>query len=104
MIYEERCYHFAPIHFRPFLKLFEAEGLDLVRSHLGELVGYFTTETGALNSVVHWWAFTDLADRERRRAAMWSDPQWLVYSEKVLPMIIRMENRLLKPTGFSPLQ
>ena len=88
----------------PFLALFEAEGLGLVRAHLGQLLGYFTTETGTLNTVVHWWVFEDLADRERRRAAMWSDPEWLAYSEKALPMILSMENRLLKPTGFSPMQ
>ncbi|MDN8614906.1 NIPSNAP family protein [Variovorax ginsengisoli] len=104
MIYEERNYSFAPLNFRPFLRLFEDEGLALTCAHLGQLVGYFTAETGALNTAVHIWAFEDLADRERPRAAMWSDPEWLAYSAKVLPWIVRMENRLLKPTGFSPLQ
>lgn len=104
MIYEERNYSFAPLNFRPFLRLFEDEGLALTCAHLGQLVGYFTAETGSLNTAVHIWAFEDLADRERRRAAMWNDPEWLAYSAKVLPWIVRMENRLLKPTGFSPLQ
>lgn len=104
MIYEERNYSFAPANFRLFLKLFEAEGLALTRAHLGNLVGYFTTESGALNTAVHIWAFDDLMDRERRRAAMWNDPQWLAYSEKVLPWIVRMDNRLLRPTDFSPLR
>lgn len=104
MIYEERAYTLQVAHFREFLELFENEGLALIRGHLGELVGYFTTETGTLNTVVHIWAYADLNDRERRRAALWADPQWQVYAEKVLPWITRMESRLLKPTRFSPWQ
>ena len=104
MIYEERSYQIAPAHFREFLKKFEEEGLGLVRAHLGRLVAYFTTETGKLNTVVHIWAFDDLVDRDRRRQAMWSDPEWLTYVEQVMPWIEHMETRLLKPTAFSPLQ
>ena len=104
MIYEERNYSFAPANFRRFLQVFEAEGLALTRAHLGLLVAYFTTETGELNTAVHIWAFEDFADRERRRTALWSDPAWLTYADKVLPWILRMENRLLKPTAFSPLR
>jgi hypothetical protein len=104
MIYEERNYGFQPANFRRFLQVFEAEGLALMREHLGKLVGYFVAETGELNTAVHLWAYADLADRERRRNALWADPRWITYSEKVLPWIVRMETRLLKPTAFSPLQ
>jgi hypothetical protein len=104
MIYEERNYTFQPAHFQRFLKLFEAEGLALMNEHLGGLVGYFTAETGELNTAVHIWAYADLADRERRRAAMWADPRWITYADKVLPWIVRMETRLLRPTSFSPLR
>ena len=104
MIYEERNYSFAPANLRPFLTLFEAEGLPLVRGHLGHLVAYFTAETGQLNTAVHIWGFEDLVDRDRRRTALWNDPQWVAFSAKVLPWIVGMENRLLRPTGFSPLR
>lgn len=104
MIYEERAYTLQVAHFRRFLQVFEDEGLALIRSHLGQLVGYFVTETGTLNTVVHIWAFDDLVDRDRRRTALWNDPHWQAYVEKVLPWIVNMESRLLKPTRFSPLQ
>ncbi len=103
MIYEQRCYTLTPAGMRPFLALYEREGLAMLREHLGRLVAFFTTETGELNQVVHLWAFQDLPDREARRAALWRDPQWLAYADKVLPLIVRMETRLLKPTAFSPL-
>ncbi|UZG44390.1 NIPSNAP family protein [Caldimonas thermodepolymerans] len=104
MIYEERNYVFSPAAFRPFLKVLEEEGLPLMLEHLGQLVGYFVAETGELNTAVHLWAYKDLEDRERRRAAMWADPRWQTYADKVLPWIIRMDTRLLKPTSFSPLK
>ncbi|MDO9404091.1 MAG: NIPSNAP family protein [Polaromonas sp.] len=103
MIYEERCYTLSPVTLRPFLALYEAEGLPMLLRHLGTLVGFFTTETGELNQVVHIWQYQDLADRERRRAGLWQDPTWLAYADKVLPLITRMESRLLRPTSFSPL-
>jgi hypothetical protein len=103
MIYEGRNYSFSLLNFRPFPRLLEDEGRILPCVHLGQLGGYFRAETGHLNSAVHIWAFEDIEDRERRRSAMWSDPEWLAYSTKVLSWIARMENRLLKPTGFSPL-
>jgi hypothetical protein len=104
MIYEERNYTFQPANFRRFLRVFEEEGLPLMKEHLGGLQGFFTAETGELNTVVHIWAYQDLADRDRRRSAMWSDPRWLVYTDKVLPWIVRMETRILQPTAFSPMR
>ncbi|MFT3666970.1 NIPSNAP family protein [Piscinibacter sp.] len=104
MIVEERNYAFQPAHFRRFLALFEAEGIPLMKEHLGQLIGVFTAETGELNTVMQMWVYPDLAERERRRAAMWADPRWLAYADQVLPWIVRMETRLLKPTAFSPLR
>lgn len=104
VIYEERSYMFLPVHFQPFLALFEKEGLDIMTSYLGGPVGYFTTEIGQLNTAVHLWAYSSFEDRLTRREAMWKDSRWIVYSEKVMPWIVAMESRLLRPTRFSPLQ
>ncbi|WP_353233706.1 NIPSNAP family protein [Diaphorobacter ruginosibacter] len=104
MILEERCYTLSPQNVRPFLSFYENEGLPMLLKHLGDLKGFFTTETGELNQVVHLWGFADLADREQRRAQLWSDPMWLAYADKVLPLILRMQTRLLRPTAFSPMR
>ena len=104
MILEERCYTLNPTSVRQFLSLYENEGLSMLLQHLGDLKGFFTTETGELNQVVHLWGFKDLVDREQRRAQLWSDPNWIAYAEKVLPLIVRMETRFLRPTSFSPMR
>lgn len=74
MIYEERNYLFQPANFQTFLKLLEEEGLPIMTRHLGKLVGFFTTEIGELNTVVHIWAYESFEDRLKRREAMCSDP------------------------------
>jgi len=53
-----------------FLALYEQEGLPVKRKHLGNLVGFFTTEVGNVNEIVHIWTYEVLTDRTRRRAAM----------------------------------
>jgi hypothetical protein len=104
MLVDMRTYTFHPGRLQAFLPAFEAEGLALQTRHCGQLVGYFTSETGTLNQVVQLWAYRDAADRDARRAALWADPDWNRIGEKLLPMIQTQENRLLKPTRFSPLR
>lgn len=40
---------------KDFLTLYAREGLPLQREHLGESMGYYTTEVGNLAEVVHMW-------------------------------------------------
>ena len=50
-----------------YLKVVEDEGIAIQKQHLGELVGYFFSEIGVINEIVHIWAFTSLDDREAQR-------------------------------------
>jgi hypothetical protein len=59
---------------REFLALYEKEGLPPVRGNLGNLVSFFTTEVGNVKEIMHIWAYEDLADRTKRRAAMATAP------------------------------
>jgi hypothetical protein len=104
MIVEERTYSLLPGKTKTYLDMFEKDGLALQTKFLGYLIGYFTTESGTLNQVVHIWGFESFEDRTRRREAIWSDPDWLAYADRVLPLITKMENRFLIPTSFSPLR
>ena len=53
-----------------------------MRKYLGEPWAYFTTETGTLNQFVHMWRYESMADRERRRAAMYADAEWNAYRKR----------------------
>ncbi len=105
MILDERTYLIQPAHVRDYLRLYEAEGMALQVSHLGHLVGWFTTDSGGrVNEVVHLWRYADAGDRERRRAAMEADPAWQAFRAKSSGYVIEMRSRILRPTGFSPMQ
>lgn len=105
MIVEERCYLLRmPYGPQDYLALYEAEGLAVQRETLGNLLGYFHTEVGGLNTMVHLWGYDSFEDRMRRRAALSADPSWQSYLARVRPMIESMSNRLLVPTSFSPIR
>jgi hypothetical protein len=103
MIYEMRTYRLKTGKAPAYVKLVEEEGIAVQKGHLGHLVGYFATDIGPLNEIVHVWAFADLDDREKRRAALAADPRWQVFLPKIQALIETMENKILKPTAFSPL-
>lgn len=103
MIYEMRTYRMKVGTVPAYLKLVEQEGIAVQKSHLGQLVGYFFSEIGALNEIVHIWAYADLNDREARRATLAADPRWQVFLPKIQALIETMDNKILKPASFSPL-
>ena len=83
MIIDLRIYTCLPNKVADFVALYEKEGWDIQKKHLGRCYGWFTTIEGELNTIVHMWAYDDQADRERRRAAMAADPAWAAYLKKV---------------------
>ncbi len=102
MIAEQRTYRLKAGTVRDYLRTYEAEGLPLQRKHLGRLVGYFFTDIGPLNEIVHLWAYDSLDDRAARRAALSADPTWVAYAPKIFAYIETQESKILVPAPFSP--
>jgi hypothetical protein len=50
------------------------------------------------------WAYTDLNERTRCRAALAADPAWQEGSKKLYALIETMENKILVPAPFSPIK
>jgi hypothetical protein len=102
MLIDLRLYTFHPGRLAEFMQLAQAEILPLQSKHCGRCIFYATSETGVLNQLVQAWAYEDAADRDRRRAALWADPEWQRLGAIALPLIAHQESRLLKPADFSP--
>ena len=100
MVVEERIYTLQPGQAGAYLKAYEAEGMAIQKPILGRMVGYYQTEFGPLNQVIHLWAYESLAEREERRARLLADEHWKAYAVKVRPMVLSQENRLLVPAPF----
>ena len=79
-----------------------AEGIEIQRRHLGTLVGYYSSEIGPINQIVHIWAFASLDDREARRAALMADPDWRAFLPRIRDLIEVAETKIMKPAAFSP--
>ena len=100
MIVEERVYTLHPGKLGEYLQRYEAEGLNVQLPILGRMLGYYSTEIGPLNTIVHMWAYQDLAERGARRARMLADPRWIAYAKTVQPLIVSQESRILNPAPF----
>jgi hypothetical protein len=103
MFYELRTYRLKVGALPAYLKLVQETGLSIQKRHLGQLIGYFSTDIGLLNQIVHLWAFDSLDERDRRRAALLADPQWQEFLPHLQAHIEEMECKILRPTAFSPL-
>lgn len=102
MIFDHRTYYCRPGTIKKHLELYEQHGFGPQSRVLGPPVLYAATEVGDVNSYVHVWAYTDLADRTARRAKLWSDPEWLAYVAKSseLGALTKQENKILIATKF----
>jgi hypothetical protein len=103
MFYEIRTYRIKTGAVPAYLKLVEEEGIALQKRYLGDLIGYFFSEIGPLNEIVHIWAYPSLDERERRRAALAQDPAWIEFAPKIQALMEEMQNKIMKPARFSPL-
>jgi hypothetical protein len=101
MIVDHRTYTLHPGKLKEYVERYEKEGLPVQTRHLGQPVGWYTsTDIGALNQVVHLWAYESLEDRARRRAALAADPEWQALLVKQAPLIQTQENKILSPAPF----
>jgi hypothetical protein len=103
MFYEVRTYRLKNGTVPIYLRVVEENGIAIQKRHLGELVGYFFSEIGPINEIVHIWAFSSLDDREERRARLMADPDWQAFLPKIRDLIEVAENKIMKPAAFSPL-
>jgi len=107
MIYELRIYRAAPGKLPALLSRFRDHTLALFEKHGMQNVGYWLNAVGGRSDEL-WYvlAFEDMGHQERAWAAFQADPTWQkvkAESERDGPLLDHIENRLLRPTDFSPL-
>ena len=104
MIVEQRDYHVITGKLNELVQLYETEGIELQQSYLGNLLGVFTTDIGALSTYTSMWGYDSFAEREQRRARLQGDERWQAFLGRIQPLIHTQNNRILVPTAFSPIR
>ncbi len=97
---DERIYTLHAGKVPVFLDLYEREGMAVQTRILGRMAGYYYTEFGPLNQIVHMWAYDSFEDRARRRGELLASAEWRAYAQKMQPLVHHVENKLLMPAPF----
>jgi hypothetical protein len=97
MIFEMRTYLMKPGSIPRVEELFGA-GLP-ARAKLSRFGGFWRSEVGTLNQIIHVWPYKDLAEREHIRAEAIRTGIWPV---KIQDDILEMESKILHAAPFSP--
>jgi hypothetical protein len=97
VIFEMRTYLMKPGSIPRVEELFGA-GLP-ARARLSRFGGFWRTEVGTLNQIIHVWPYKDLAEREHIRAEAIRTGIWPV---KIQDVILDMESKILHAAPFSP--
>ena len=98
MIYELRTYTLRAGAGPTVAKNAGEVGRAIRGDDYGKLEGYWLTEIGPLNQVMHLWSYTDLNERHRLRGELTKNERW---AKEYIPLIrkhlIRQDIRLLDP-------
>ena len=104
MIVDVRTYTMVPRKLNGYVELFEKLALPVTKRHGLELLGYYTSQIGALNQVVHVWKYDSLAALEKKRNARDADPDWAKFLSQTEGYVLLQEDKIMKPASFSPKQ
>ncbi|WP_256377816.1 NIPSNAP family protein [Paraburkholderia pallida] len=100
---DHRIYTIRPRGMPEFLDVFDRLAMPIQLKYLGAPVGFFVSDIGALNQVVHLWAYESIADYDQRRTARDADPDWPAYLQASAHLIVAQENRIVRAVQFRSL-
>lgn len=98
-----RTYTIKPRAMAEFLDVFDRLAMPIQLKHLGPPLGFYVSDVGVLNQVVHLWAYDSLADYDQRRTARDKDPEWPAYLSASGHLIVAQENRFVTRVAFKTL-
>jgi hypothetical protein len=103
-IVDLRTYTIRPRGMAEFLDVFDRLAMPIQLKHLGPPLGFYVSDIGVLNQVVHLWAYDSLADYDRRRTARDNDAEWPAYLSASGHLIVAQENRFVTRVAFKTLE
>jgi hypothetical protein len=96
MLYELRTYTVKPGTLGDMVKAASTVSQEIRGNDYGKLEGYWSSEIGALNQVMHLWSYPDYNERTRVRGELGKNSRWVnEYIPLIRPLIVRQDIRLL---------
>ena len=96
MLYELRTYTVKPGTLGDIVKAASTVSRDVRGNNYGKLEGYWFTEIGPLNQVMHMWSYASYDERARLRGELAKNPRWTgEYIPLIRPIVVRQDIRLL---------
>lgn len=104
MLYELRTYTLYVGKMAEVVELYEKLGWPALKKGGFDknLVGYFTSDVGTLNTLVHLWKFEDDAARRDHWARLFKDKPFMKFAVKLRPLVLKQENQLLNQAPWGP--
>jgi len=103
-LYELRTYTLYVGKMAEVVKLYSEEGYPALEKggQSKKLVGYFQSDVGTLNQLVHLWKFDDDADRRLHWKAVYANADFMAFAVKLRPSIMTQEVKLLLAAPWGP--
>ena len=96
MIYELRTYTVKPGSAQIMAKNAATVGRDIRGNDYGRLEGYWLTEIGPLNQILHLLSYADMNERMAKRAALGQNSRWIKeYQPLNRGLLVRQDIRFL---------
>jgi len=96
MIYELRTYTVKPGTLGDIVKAASTVSRDVRGDNYGKLEGYWMTEIGPLNQVMHMWSYESFDERTKLRGELAKNPRWTgEYIPLLRPLLVRQDVRLM---------
>ena len=103
-LYELRTYTLYVGKMAEAVKLYQEIGFPAMQKgeHDKKLVGYFQSDVGTINQIVHLWKFDDDADRRKSWQALFANPDFMNFAGKFRPLVMTQEVKLLLAAPWGP--
>lgn len=93
---DHRVYTIALRKMPEFLEVFNRLAMPILMQTLAHPVGFYTSVVGTQNQFLHFWAYEDLSDYERRSQARDAHPDFPAYLQASAHLITAQETRLVR--------
>ena len=103
-LYELRTYTLYVGKMSEAVKLYQELGFPAMQKggHDKKLVGYFQSDVGTINQILHLWKFDDDADRRKSWQSLFANADFMNFAGKFRPLVMTQEVKLLLAAPWGP--